>query len=54
MTAGPWGKLKPYMRRTMIHDWLGELGDKVHLAYPLKVKAIAESKITGSSYGDEV
>jgi len=28
-----------------MHDWLEELVDEVHLAHPLKVKAIAEAKI---------
>lgn len=30
---------------TVMHDWLEELVDEVHLAHPLKVKAIAEAKI---------
>jgi hypothetical protein len=29
----------------IMHDWLEELVDEVHLAHPLKVKAIAEAKI---------
>jgi hypothetical protein len=28
-----------------MYDWLEELVDEVHLAHPLKVKAIAEAKI---------
>jgi len=30
---------------TVMHDWLEEMVDEVHLAHPLKVKAIAEAKI---------
>ena len=30
---------------TVMHDWLEELVGEVHLAHPLKVKAIAEAKI---------
>jgi transposase len=30
---------------TMVHDWLEEMVDEVHLTHPLKVKAIAEAKI---------
>jgi transposase len=30
---------------TVMHDWLEELVEDVHLAHPLKVKAIAEAKI---------
>jgi transposase len=30
---------------TVMHDWLEDLVDEVHLAHPLKVKAIAEAKI---------
>jgi len=30
---------------TVMHDWLEELVDEVHLVHPLKVKAIAEAKI---------
>jgi transposase len=30
---------------TVMHDWLEELGGEVHLAHPLKVKAIAQAKI---------
>ncbi|WP_447973508.1 IS110 family transposase [Nitrospira sp. Kam-Ns4a] len=30
---------------TVMHDWLEELVNDVHLAHPLKVKAIAEAKI---------
>ena len=30
---------------TVMYDWLEELVDEVHLAHPLKVKAIAEAKI---------
>jgi len=30
---------------TVMHDWLEEMVDEVHLAHPLKVKAIAEAKV---------
>jgi transposase len=30
---------------TVMHDWLEELVDEVHLAHPQKVKAIAEAKV---------
>lgn len=30
---------------TVMHDWLEEMVEEVHLAHPLKVKAIAEAKI---------
>lgn len=30
---------------TVMHDWLEELVEEVHLAHPLKVKAIAEARI---------
>jgi transposase len=30
---------------TVKHDWLEKMVDEVHLAHPLKVKAIAEAKI---------
>jgi len=30
---------------TVMHDWLEEIVDEVHLAHPVKVKAIAEAKI---------
>lgn len=30
---------------TVMYDWLEELAEEVHLAHPLKVKAIAEAKI---------